>query len=431
MTGPSGLLRRDATTALILLSWSAVVVPRLLQTLTADKTRNVVGAAGAYALPVKLTELGLLGALAGLCVLVVLQHLDDLPARRRRALVALLAPWFYLVVRDLYTGRVPSRPEQVLYPMLVVAAWVLRPRLERLALVGYLTGATATMSLLLGVLLPDRGIYRNTLGEFVSPEKQVASWGVLIGPFTDGNNLGQVLVLGLPAVVLARRRHRLPLLLVTCLALAWTASRSSLAAVVVGATVLVALRAVTTRGRQVLATLVLGLLAAVVVALPAVTVEPTAFTNRGDIWIRSLEAWARNPAFGLGSTWYSEVAKYSGSLGGFAFHGHNQALHVLVTGGLVYAVLVTFAALTVGGAATRWARRGVDYPTVFLATVLASCALEVSLGVVDRDFLLAVSTVPLVLVVFAAPPGRARSPAGAAPPSARASGAPLATATSR
>lgn len=420
MSGLSGLLRRDATTALILLSWCAVVVPRLLQTLTADKTRNVVGADGAYALPVKLTELGLLGALAGLCVLVVLQHLDDLPASRRRALVVLLAPWFYLVVRDLYTGRVPSRPEQVLYPMLVVAAWVLRPRLERLALVGYLTGATATISLLLGVLLPDRGIYRNTVGEFVSPEKQVASWGVLIGPFTDGNNLGQVLVLGLPAVVLARRRHRLPLLLITCLALAWTASRSSLAAVVVGGSVVVAMRAVTPRGRQVLSGLVLGLLSALVVALPLLTSEPTAFTNRGDIWVRSLEAWARSPVFGLGSTWYADVAKYSGGLGGFAFHGHNQALHVLVTGGLVYAVLLAFAAMTAGGAATRWARQGVDHPTVFLATMLASCTLEVSFGVVDRDFLLAVTTVPLVLVVFAAPPRRARPPAGVRPPYARA-----------
>ena len=397
--------RLDPSSTLIVLAWIAVVAPRLVQSLTAEKYRVTVGSPIPISAPAALTDAVAMLLLGGWCVLLVVQRLRDLPVDRRRVLLLLLAPWCFLVARDLYLDVRPQTAA-LLYPLVVVAVWVLRPRLERLAVLGYLVGLTAVLSLAMGALLPDKGVFTSAEGQLIAPEKELLGWGILIGPFTDGNNLGQFLVLGLPAVLLVRRRmHRLAIVAVTLPALLWTSSRSSLGALGAGAAVALLLALAPHVLRRALSVLALLAAAAAMVLVPLGATSPQAFTNRGLIWRISLQEAAASPVVGLGSRWYADVAQYANSLGGTAFHGHNQFVHTLVVGGLVYVALMALLVAGLIGAAGVWAARGVGYPAAFLATLLGSCVLEVSFGVVDREFLLAVSMLPVAWIALATPDG--------------------------
>ena len=117
----------------------------------------------------------------------------------------LIAPWFYMITRDIYAG-VHLHLQDGEYPMIVLALWVLRPPLTKLVLLGYLSVVLTVISLLMGVFLPAKGIYHALNGDLVNPDKKLFSSGNLIGPLTSENNLGQVLVLGLPFIALARNK---------------------------------------------------------------------------------------------------------------------------------------------------------------------------------------------------------------------------------
>ena len=400
---------RDADApAVMALAWATVVLPRVVQSLDVEKRRATLNDPAPVSALAQLVELACSGALLLACAVVLARRLGHLPVTGRRALVLLLAPWVYTVLRSLYLGQLPLQPSQLLYPAVVVALWATAPRLPTLAVLGWLHAGTVGVSLALGVLLPSKGIYQSLEGAVVDPEKALLPIGILIGPFTDGNNLGQVLALGLPAVAfLPRRDLRWAVGLLTLAALTWTSSRSALVAVVTGGVLWLVLRRGSPLGRQLLAGAVLsaGLLA--VAALPLATTDPQAFTNRGQIWATSLAAWNANPLFGLGVDWYATSALYGEGPGAFAFHGHNQFVHLLVTVGLVGLVLVALLALAVIVSATHWAARGVQAPAAFVVVLLVTCLQEVSYGVVDRGFLLAVGIVPLAVIALTDP-----SPAG-------------------
>lgn len=389
---------------LVVLAWVAVVLPRVVQSLDVDKRRATLENPLPSSAAARLAELACEGALLLACLVVVLSRLGRLPTVGGSGLVLLLAPWVYTVLRSLYLGQLPVQPSQLLYPAVVVALWAAQPRLEQLAVLGWLHALTVGISLALGVLLPDKGVYQAIEGGLVDPDKALLAVGILIGPLTDGNNLGQVLVLGLPMVAfLQPRRLRWAVGALTVLALVWTSSRSALVAAAVSGAVWLVLRRGTPLGRQLLSGALLVLLAAGVALLPLVTTHPEAFTNRGTIWRTSLSAWADAPLFGLGSDWYATSAQFDDGLGGFAFHGHNQLVHVLVTGGSVALLLVALLTAALICSATRWAASGVVVPAVYTAALLVTCLLEVSYGVVDRGFLLAVVVVPLAVIVMSRP----------------------------
>jgi O-antigen ligase len=389
---------------LLVLAWCSVVLPRLVQSLTVDKRRTTVDDPLPYSAPGLLTDRLMQLALMVACVVVVARSVRSLPASRRRALVLLLAPWFYLVLRDLYEGQALARTSQLLFPAVVVALWVARASLQHLKVLGYLHGVLVVLSLALAIFLPEKGIYQAAGGGAVAPAKEILPIGILIGPFTDGNNCAQVLLLGLPAVAfLPRPGARRLIVLLTSFALVWTSARSALVGLVVAGAVLVALRLVRPAGRGPLsaAVLVSGCLA--LVALPLLTTSSTAFTNRGFIWQESLRAWSESPLFGLGSGFYSAVARFANPLDGFAFHGHNQAVQVLVTMGLLGAGLVGALYLLLVRRAAGWATRGVSQPTVFLSALLVSGSQEVSFGFVDRNFMLAVAILPVAVLALSTP----------------------------
>jgi O-antigen ligase len=175
------------------------------------------------------------------------------------------------------------------------------------------------------------------------------------------------------------------------------------------------------------------LLAGTVVAvLPFTATTNEAYTNRGYIWRMSLQAWSRDPLFGLGSNWYQAIGKYANLLPSTAFHGHNQVIQTLVVGGIVNLVLVVVMVLVLVVRASRWTRVPVLYPAVFLVMLFVSCALEVSFGFVDRGFLLSVTVIPVAFIAFATEPlpaGPVSEPARPRPRSLRPAPEPPARST--
>ncbi len=417
LRGPAS---RDAlAAALLCLTWALVVLPRTVQSLTAPKHRTAVGVEAApYSALALLSDRGLTLAVAAACALAVLLSLRRLTLARAGAVAVLLAPWLVAAVRDAYAGLSPDA-EAALYPSVVLALWALAPRLRVGAVVGHLAGASALLALVLGVALPRAGLYRLASGDLVDPDKALLPLGLLIGPFSDSNNLAQVLVLGAPALLLVRRRAvAIGWLVVLVAALVWTSSRSSLVALVAaGAVVGVTALARRPWSRAALAGAG-GLVAvATVVVVPLLTVAggtsgaarataaDTAFTNRGYVWRLSLEAVAENPLAGLGTGWYGQVARYANPLGGFAYHGHNVMVQTLVTTGLVGLAALAVLAVVALLRAARWASAGLGraalFPVAHLVALAISSTLEVSFATVDRGFLLPVALAPLALWLLA------------------------------
>lgn len=394
--------KQQSAAAVIVLAWAAVVMPSLVQSYTAPKSRTFTSDTETASAASSLVNLGLSVALTGVLLLLLVRYLNDLPTDRRGVLVVLLLPWLYQVSRDAFAGT-SLRIGGLLYPLIVVVIWILRPKLQQLAILGYLIGLTALISVVMGALDPAKGILSSTEGSIITPDKQLLPWGILIGPLTDGNPLGQFLALGLPAAVYIRSRGwRWSIFLVTSFAVLWTSNRSSLAALLIGL-IVSALLKIAPRGTRRLSTAVIvTLFAAVVAYLPLTATQNDAFTNRGYIWSASLRHWADHPLIGLGSQWYSQSAKYANNIGPTAFHGHNQFVQILVLGGLINLVLVVLMLIALIRVAARWSEfRAVTVPAAFLAMMLTSGALEVSLSFVHRSFLLPVTVLTITYMCFA------------------------------
>jgi O-antigen ligase len=382
------------------------IVPKVLQTLTAAKYRvRVDQAAPPPTLVTRLATDVLTLGLLGFCLLVVLDALRRNPRRDLLGLVLLLAPWAWVVVRSFTLGSGPSGSDLV-YPAVVVAIWLLRPGLAHLRLLGVLAGAVALISVVIGAVLPDQAVFRSADGSEITGDKAILPFGVLVGVFTHGNILGQYLLMGLPLVALVSRREvRAVLLAVTTFALIWSAARST----IVGAAALalvVAVLSMLPRGRRsVPYRLVLGLAFALVAVLPFVTRTPAAFTGRGVIWANSLGYWREHPWVGNGADFYTRIAQTTGDLGGTVYHGHNEVVQLLVTGGVVLAVLVGLLLVATIRRATDERTGGLVGLAVLFALAGASL-LEVSLQL-DGTVFDPVLLLPLATLLVGEPLGAA------------------------
>jgi len=394
------VLRSRWATVLVVAVWAWVVVPRTVQSITAPKYRAAVGTAEIeYSGITKLVVLGLTVVVVLLCLVIVIGSLTDLPRGGFGGVLLMVAPWVYLVVRDLYIGQHPALPS-IAYPVVVAAVWVLRMRVRQLAVLGLLVGVTAAISVAIAVVLPNGGLYRSEIGSFITEDKQILPWGTLVGVFSQGNNLGQFMVLGLPLILLIRAKGlRAGLLLVTSLTIVWSASRSSLLAVGLVAVVALVLSTVRPINRAVVGVVACAASFVVVCVLPLITIDPTAFTNRGLIWLASLDWWRAKPWWGNGSNWYADVGRTSARLAGSAFHGHNQLVHLLVTGGLVLAVLVALQLWATAVRAARLATEHQSFGITYLVALAGTCLLEKSLVYVDNTTFFPVVVLPLAVLL--------------------------------
>lgn len=278
------------------------------------------------------------------------------------ALWVFLLPWLAEAISTIHHGILPGKG-YLFYPLIGLLFALERPSLQALLPLGYMTGAVALVSLLLGALRPDLG----TMGPIGNEDKSLLPLPLLAGPYDHSNVLGIILALGSPWVLLIpRRATRMFFLICTLAALLLSASRTSLAGT--GAALVVAL--VTPHiSRSRLATkffvstvACFGL--ALVVGVPLMTQDPEAFSERSKIWAGSLALWRAHPWFGIGPAGYGDISGSTNDLGNLAFNGHNWFIHALTTTGVVgIALLLIFMTALIRFAGAT------DSPVVFAALV--------------------------------------------------------------
>jgi hypothetical protein len=409
-------LRRDRLgVALVWLVVAWTVLPRTIQSLTAPKMRGEVGVEGVAASTAAALSTTLLTlAVLGFCCVIVLDSWD----RRHHASVwelgAVLAPWGYLLVRDLFVGSTP-RMGSLVYGAVAVALWRLPLDRRILATLGYAVGTSAALAVTMGVVTPDAGVFRTDIGSMVTDDKAVLPWGLLVGFFSHSNTLGQFLALGLPMVLLVPRRVlRVALIATVLFALLWSASRTSWIAVLL-ACIGTGLTLVLPRVLRKLAAAA-AMTSAVIVAslVPWLSQDPTAFSARGIVWITTREAFGYTPWFGRGSNWFEVVGSTSERLGTAVSSAHSQLLHMLVTGGIVLVVLtLPMLALALVGALRHL--DGGSVWAVAYVLALAGCGVtEVVIRFGSAAASLPVVLIPLAALVFGRPDPPVRSPTAGA-----------------
>ncbi len=377
-----------------------IILPRLIQSLTASKHLANVGlespplTGAAY-----LSSSGLELAVIGLCVLIVFDVAKNARPGPVGGLVLMLLPWVYLTARDMFAGQNPAKPSYV-YPLVVGVLWLLRPRIEVLRYLGYVVGVSAVISIALAVVLPSRGILISSSGELVGQGKEIFSSGILIGFLTHGNTLGQFLALGLPfAGMVPRRWLRWSIFAVTSFALVWTAARSILAAVVIGllaVAIAAAMNRLTRRWLVPVVTMVPFVIGGIV---PFLVSNPHTFANRGLVWGASFDWWHRSVLTGLGSGWYGVVGKTSDQVAGSVGNGHNQLVQLLVTGGIVLAVIVAVPVIVASVRSGAMAASGRLAPVAYLGMLAGACVLEKAFSIVDNTPMLLMTAVPLTVLI--------------------------------
>ncbi len=407
------------TMALIFTVWAWIIVPKTVQSVLSPKYRNSVGVPQApYSRLAALADYGLYLGVIVVCLAIIVVHLNKIDWYGFGLLLCLLAPWAYMVVRNTYAAA-PLLEEGVCYPLIVIALWMLKPDFRRLEVLGYLIGLTSVVSVLLALALPTHAIFRTAGGAVIVTDKQIIPGGILVGVFTQGNNLGQFVALGLPAVLLIQKKaHRLPLVGISLLTVVWSASRGSMLALVIGGIAYAVVRLSRPAMRKVVAPLLVLVPSAAVCVIPLVTVTETAFTNRGLIWLVSLKSWRADIWFGHGANWFDVVGNSSSRIAGSVFHGHNQFVQFMVTGGILFGLVV----LPQIGAAivrsTRTAMAGDLFGISWLAVLAGSCLLEKSFTYVDNANFLFPMVIPFAFLLLARSGGPAEP--GAAPVGTRA-----------
>lgn len=382
-------------------TWVWLCVPKIVQTVLSPKYRVDLGGEAPYSKVAALADYGLYYLLIGVCAIAILTFVTVLPRTGGLGLACLLAPWAYMIVRDLYVPTKPSH-EAVCYPLIVIALWVIQPRMHALRHVGYLVAATAIISIALAVVMPSHAIYQSQAGELIATEKQILPLGILVGIFTQGNTLGQFLVVGLPFVFLIpREKHRLLLVLVTALALIWTASRGALVSAGIGILAYLLIFRSAGATRRLLSWLIPLAVTVLITIVPFLTSDTRSFSNRGLIWQFTLRGWAENVWFGGGVNWFSMIGSTSDRFANSAFHGHNQVVHFLATGGLVLALLAFVQVLITTGRATRFARFDNTFAIAWMSVLIGSGLFERTFSYVDNGNFLLTASIPFAFLMFA------------------------------
>ncbi len=394
--------RRSVALVWLVVAWT--VLPRTITSLTAPKMRGEVGVQeGATSAAGALSTTFLTLVLLAFCAMVLLESLESRQPASVLRLAAVLAPWGYLLFRDIFNGDRPGM-QNLVYGAVVVALWRLRPDRRVLESLGYAAGWSAALSVAMGVLVPNAGVFRSDIGSMVTDDKAVLPWGLLVGFYSHSNTLGQSLALGLPMVFLVPRRVLRSFLVGLMLfALLWSASRTSWIAVVI-ACAGAGLTLVLPRGLQKVAAAV-SMTGAIVLAasIPWLDKDPTAFSSRGIVWITTREAIAGTPWFGRGSNWFEVIGSTSERLGTAVSSAHSQMLHMLVTGGVVLVLLtVPMVALAFLGA-LRHLDAGSVWGVGFVLSLIGCGVTEVVIrfGSVTPSF--PVVVIPLAALIFGAP----------------------------
>lgn len=363
---------------LMIASWFYSVVPSLLQVAYFGRPRSLnvadqtllVGYAAKASFVANLALVATAAACAAHYSFA--KHRAATDGTMARLVVALL-PWLtMLFAAALFAAEFHAKV--IVYPLIAVAIWQAAPPLRVFSTLGYLTFVTAVLSLCLG-WFTDYG----TVTAAALVDKALVGDTVLAGPLSHGNSLGTMLALGLPVVLLIEsRRTRSVAVAAVVVAVVWSASRTSIAAVAATLVlVLIGPLARSPAARRYAVGLTLAAIVAVLAWIPLTTSSLYSYNYRGRVWIGSLRRWADSPLLGAGPDAYRAPGAYSSELGQYAFHGHNMLVNSLAVGGWIMLAAVALLVLVASRLSSRAYAAGVTFPFLWLATFLCVGILEV------------------------------------------------------
>ncbi|BBX05066.1 hypothetical protein BST36_24735 [Mycolicibacterium moriokaense] len=404
-------ITRDAAAGLlIVLMWCRSVGSQIVLSLTAKKVFVPIGNDSIWTPAANVTSKLFFLLAVATCLGIILFRINDVTRPGLWRIAVVLAPWLWILTRDLYSGA--PTPDSALYVLVVLALAALQPSHRVLKALGALVVLTAIIAIAFGVLMPDAGIVHEADGT-VSQRSDKAvfpSLGLLQGMFTSENRLGLYLAIGAAAVAtLPRWWVRLPGLGIVVFAIVWSSSRSSLLAIGCMLAVGIVVWSLVDLGWRHSASAVarIATTAAIVTmcALPLMGWEDEAFTDRALIWRGSLTEWSsRAFMFGLGHDWYERIAGSDTSpLSAAAYQGHNQFVQFLATGGVMLALFALGSLLVQTYATTMPTSRCLAIAAMLVTGIGVSGSLEVPLGFVDRSTFWTVTIVPLMVMFFAQP----------------------------
>lgn len=402
------ITRDTAAVLLIVMLWCRAVGSQIVLSLSADKVFVPIGHEPIWTPAANVTSKLFYLLAVAISLGVILFRINDVTRPGLWRIAVVLAPWLCIVTHDLYSGR--PTPDSVLYAAVVLALAALRPNPRMLAAVGVLVVLTAIIAIALGFLVPDAGILREATGA-VSERSDKAvfpSLGLLQGMFTSENNLGQYLAIGTVGVVMQRRRWlRLSGLGIVLFAILWSSSRSSIVAIAcmlgVGSVVWIFVELGWRRTASAAARVATGSALLTMCVLPFMGWKDDAFTGRALIWKGSLAEWASKGFLsGLGHDWYEHISESQLSpLNAAAYHGHNQFVQFLATGGVMLAFFGVGSLVVQTYAITRPTNRYLVIAAMLVTAIAVSGFFEVPVGFMDRSAFWTVTIVPLTVLFFA------------------------------
>lgn len=337
-------------------------------------------------------DLDLMGELFIACLTVVatavvIMWFADLVEAGIWLVCAAIAPACYVTVRALYVGVVDFHGITIIMVTLAIAA--ARPRASVLRVMCVLIVITAVGSIILGFLRPEFAIQHDGDQLTERVDKQILpGLGLLIGVSPHANTMGQLIALGLPLVMLIERLWlRFVVIGVLLFTLAWTAARGSIAtAAVVLVLMMVLPRIGSWRPRMWVERLAIAAAVLLCAAIPwLLRPEDDGFSARGGIWRVATQLWwSDSPLLGFGPDWFSRMAAEASSpIIAAAVTGHNQIVHLAVTGGVLLLALSAWQTITFTRATTGPAARHDVLATLIIAAIWVNGWLEYAIGYID------------------------------------------------
>lgn len=363
--------QRDGT-ALVALVWSLATLPSAVQLLVTQRgaidvatERPLTGAAAAVGA-------GLTLATAVWCVVTITGRVGRIETRIPLRFAAYFAPWAYLVTLTLVDSG-GLEPRYLLFPLIGLAFWARPPSRADIRLLGLLTVASASASLLLGWATS-----LGTVSSYGYEQKALIGSDLLAGLYSHPNALGACMALGVPAILMLQRfSSRLIGLATVVGCTVWSGSRTALAAIAIVLVLAMIRRNLSLSWGASLQTAVAAASLVVVMILPFIADSASDFSGRGAIWAVSLDFWRESPLLGNGVGFYQAMSTYATGLGKLAFHGHNLVVHMLTIGGVAGAAAVGSFLIVAIHQARRHGLHGEHLGFDLLLVIFVLSALEV------------------------------------------------------
>lgn len=388
----------------VILLWLYSTAGPVAEMLTTNRQWYVEGAETAADATVSATY-ALVGVAAPLLAVALALGIALLGRIDLVSVVVVALPSLALVAAQFLTSRELSA--SLLVPAvvgtLVVAVGV---RVADLVVIGYLGGVVAGVSLVGMIVAPQNVLMSAGLAEV---DKSLTGAPLLAGIFSHSNILGMFLALSLPFAFLVKR-WVISCLIITAVvaALVLTSSRTALS----GAGIVLAIGLlgwILPRAPwRVLSTATFVTLVGALFVVPFSEDDPSAFTYRGNIWMYNIGLWSQDRLFGLGATWYRDNYRMLREvLSSAASHAHNEALTLLVQGGVVLLGAIAVVVVSAWAGAARQTRRraGVAAMSFLLGLILMSVT-ETTFPILKWGPTSAVALVPLFVLAAAAWRGR-------------------------